>query len=59
MLHISDDVHNAINGGSFEIYAALVLYADADIEFVKEMVEKLEGEHGIKVRLLKFFCRMF
>lgn len=36
-------------GLGLQQYTALVLFADEDIDFIQEMVEKLEGEYGLKV----------
>ena len=38
-------------GLGLQQYTALVLFADEDIDFVQEMVEKLEGDYGLKVSL--------
>lgn len=52
---ISDDHKNLSLGLGLQQYTALVLFADEDIDFVQEMVEKLEGEYGLKVRHIFFF----
>lgn len=36
-------------GLGLQQYTALVLFADEDIDFIQEMVEKLEEEYGLKV----------
>nr|XP_045624951.1 myeloid differentiation primary response protein MyD88-like [Procambarus clarkii] len=46
-----DDHRNLSMGLGLQYYAALVLFADEDIDFVQEMVEKLEGEYGLKLCL--------
>lgn len=47
----TDDHKNLSMGLGLQQYTALVLFADEDIDFVQEMVEKLEGEYGLKVSL--------
>lgn len=42
-------------GLGLQQYTALVLFADEDIDFVQEMVEKLEGEYGLKVGLIFYY----
>ncbi|XP_068200543.1 myeloid differentiation primary response protein MyD88-like [Palaemon carinicauda] len=48
-----DDLKNLEAGRGLQHYDALVLYADAekDIDFVQTLVEKLEGEYGLKLCL--------
>ncbi|XP_069943312.1 uncharacterized protein Myd88 isoform X2 [Cherax quadricarinatus] len=46
-----DDHRNLSMGLGLQHYAALVLFADEDIDFVQEMVEKLEGDYGLKLCL--------
>nr|AFZ95001.1 myeloid differentiation primary response protein 88 [Scylla serrata]AGC65453.1 myeloid differentiation factor 88 [Scylla paramamosain] len=46
-----DDRKNLSLGLGLQQYTALVLFADEDIDFVQEMVEKLEGEYGLKLCL--------
>ncbi|KAK4315097.1 hypothetical protein Pmani_013659 [Petrolisthes manimaculis] len=46
-----DDQKNLSQGLGLQQYTALVLFADEDIDFVQEMVEKLEGEYGLKLCL--------
>ncbi|XP_050733688.1 myeloid differentiation primary response protein MyD88-like [Eriocheir sinensis] len=46
-----DDHKNLSLGLGLQQYTALVLFADEDIDFVQEMVEKLEGEYGLKLCL--------
>ncbi|XP_066975455.1 myeloid differentiation primary response protein MyD88 [Macrobrachium rosenbergii] len=48
-----DDLRNLEAGRGLQHYDALVLYADAekDINFVQTLVEKLEGEYGLKLCL--------
>ncbi|KAG7175226.1 Myeloid differentiation primary response protein MyD88-like [Homarus americanus] len=46
-----DDHRNLSMGLGLQQYTALVLFADEDIDFVQEMVEKLEGDYGLKLCL--------
>lgn len=46
-----DDHKNLSMGLGLQYYNALVLFADEDIDFVQEMVEKLEGEYNLKLCL--------
>ncbi|KAB7507284.1 hypothetical protein Anas_02475, partial [Armadillidium nasatum] len=45
----TDDQKNLRNGGTLQYYDALILFSDEDLSFVEEMVQKLEGEYGMKV----------
>ncbi|KAL7637845.1 UNVERIFIED_CONTAM: hypothetical protein RMT77_011457 [Armadillidium vulgare] len=47
----TDDQENLRNGGTLQYYDALILFADEDLSFVEEMVQKLEGEYGMKLVL--------
>lgn len=44
-----DDLNNLSKGLGLQHYDALVLFADEDIDFVQEMLEKLEGEYNLKL----------
>ncbi|CAL4122493.1 unnamed protein product, partial [Meganyctiphanes norvegica] len=46
-----DDKNNLAKGMGLQRYDALVLSSDEDSDFVQEMVEKLEGEYGLKLVL--------
>lgn len=43
------DVHRLNQGLETQYYDAFLLYADEDISFVNEMVQKLETEYKLKV----------
>lgn len=47
----TDDQKNLNLGLGLQHYDALVLSADEDCDFVQELVEKLEGEYGLKLCL--------
>lgn len=46
---IVDDLDQLNQNGSLVEYDAFVLYAPEDQEFVDQVVEKMEGEFGLKV----------
>ena len=46
-----DDIHRLKQGLASQYYDAFLLYAEEDIVFVKEMIEKLEIQFKLKVRI--------
>jgi len=48
-LFLIGDVHRLSQGLETQYYDAFLLYADEDISFVNEMVQKLEAEYTLKV----------
>lgn len=48
-VYFSGDIHRLQQGLETQYYDAFLLYAEEDIDFVNEMVEKLETEFKLKV----------
>lgn len=44
-----DDIHRLKQGLALQYYDAFLLYAEEDIVFVKQMIEKLEIQFKLKV----------
>lgn len=48
-LFLLGDIHRLREGLETQYYDAFLLYADEDISFANEMIEKLEKEYQLKV----------
>jgi len=48
-IHFLADIYRANQGLDTMHYDAFLLYADEDIDFVNEVVQKLETEYKLKV----------
>ncbi len=53
--HDADDLKSWETDGTLQTYDAFVLFSEEDREFVDNVVEKMEGEFGLKVLLLIHF----
>lgn len=47
-----DDLHRAQAGLGNQIYDAFLLFADEDSDFAGEIIEILEKQHKLKVKIL-------